>query len=298
VLAGDEWDSTVKVEGYQSKDGEDMQAFMNSLSPGYFETMGIPLLAGRDFDRRDLSPPWRVCLVNRKFAQYYFGGNSPIGRHVNRGPESLEIVGVVEDSLFEGIREGAHRQVFVPYTGFGNGFAVYARTRVDSRAAYALMRDAVKGLDSSMPVYSMKTLSTQLDEVLLSERLVALLSAGFGVLATVLAAVGLYGVLAFVVTRRTREMGVRMALGAQRSAVVWLVMREVLLLLAVGLIIGLPAALSVAKYVGSQLYEVKAGDPGIAALTAVILSAVALAAGWIPAGRASRIDPTLALRYE
>src|SRR5262249_49941982 len=147
-----------------------------------------------------------------------------------------------------------------------------------------------KGLDSSMPVYSMKTLSTQLDEVLLSKRLVALLSAGFGVLATVLAAVGLYGVLAFVVTRRTREMGVRMALGAQRSAVVWLVMREVLLLLAVGLTIGLPAALSVAKYVGSQLYEVKAGDPGIAALTTVILSVVALAAGWIPAGRASRID--------
>lgn len=297
LLSGDEWDSSVNVEGYQAKDGEDMQAFMNALSPGYFQTMGIHLLEGRDFDRRDLAPPWKVCIVNRKFAQYFFGDKSPIGRHVKRD-ENLEIIGVVEDSLFEGPREGVHRQVFVPYLGSGSGFAVYARTSMDSTASYAALRDAVKSLAETMPVYQMKTLASQLDEVLLSERLVALLSAGFGVLATLLAAIGLYGVMAFVVTRRTKEMGVRMALGAHPSTVIWLVMREVLLLLAIGLAIGLPAALGLGRYVGSQLYEIKASDPTIAVVTVVVLFVVAALAGLIPARRASRIDPILALRYD
>jgi predicted permease len=297
LLSGDEWDRSVTVEGYQAKDGEDMQAFMNSLSPGYFSTMGIALLEGRDFDRRDLNPPWRVCIVNRKFAQYFFGGKSPIGRHVKRG-EDLEIIGMVEDSLFEGPREGVHKQVFVPFTGGGNGFAVYARTSMDSTAAYSAMRDSVKSLASAMPVYQMKTLASQLDEVLLTERLVALLSAGFGILATLLAAIGLYGVMAFVVTRRTKEMGVRMALGAHPSTVIWLVMKEVLLLLVLGLAIGLPAALGLGRFVASQLYAIKASDPTIAVVTVTILFVVAAVAGLIPAHRASRIDPILALRYE
>ena len=149
-----------------------------------------------------------------------------------------------------------------------------------------------------MPIYELKTLGKQLDETLLTERLVALLSAGFGFLATLLAAIGLYGVIAFVVTRRTKELGLRIALGANRGAVIWLVMREVLMLLAIGLAIGVPAALSLGSLVASQLYGIKPSDPLTAAASVVALALVATVAGLIPARQASRIDPIVALRYE
>src|SRR5262249_55170625 len=230
LLSGDEWDSSTSVEGHQAKDGEDMQAFMNSPSSGYFQTMGIPLLEGRDFDEHDL-PPWeikgrsgpKVAIVNQRFAKHFFGDRSAVGRHLGQGtgPDTkldIEIVGVVADSLYEGPREGVRRQVFVPNYG-NNSVAFYVRTTTGSRSAYAAVRDAVKKLDASLPVYELKTLEAQLDQTLLTERLIALLSAGFGLVATVLAVIGLYGVMAFVVARRTKEMGVRFALGAQRSSV-------------------------------------------------------------------------------
>jgi ABC-type antimicrobial peptide transport system permease subunit len=163
---------------------------------------------------------------------------------------------------------------------------------------YAAVKQQLKKLDPAMPVYKMKTLGKQLDETLLTERLVALLSGGFGLLATLLAAIGLYGVMAFVVTRRTKEMGVRMALGANAGSVVWLVMREVLLLLVIGLAIGIPAALGLGRLVAAQLYGIKSGDPWLVAASMLALIVVASAAGGIPATRASRIDPILALRYE
>jgi len=156
----------------------------------------------------------------------------------------------------------------------------------------------VKKLDAAMPVYELKTLGSQLDETLLTERLIALLSAGFGLLATLLAAIGLYGVMAFVVTRRTKELGLRMALGAQPASVIWLVMREVLILLAIGLMIGVPSAIGLGRFVTSQLYGIKPGDPWIALTSVAVLMVVASLAGLIPARRASRIDPILALRYE
>ena len=149
-----------------------------------------------------------------------------------------------------------------------------------------------------MPVYEMKTLEAQLDETLLTDRLIALLSAGFGLLATLLASIGLYGVMAFVVARRKKELGIRLALGAQPGGVIWLVMREVLLLLAIGLAVGIPAALGLGRYVSSQLYGIEPRDPWIAVSTVVLLTVVSAAAGLIPAHRASRIDPILALRYE
>lgn len=302
LLHGWEWDSTVKVEGHEAKDGEDMQAFMNSLSPGYFQTMGIPILEGRDFDRRDVKEGSKVAIVNRKFAQHYFGERSAVGRHLGRGggPETkldYEIVGVVEDSLYEGPREGVRRQVFVPSWG-NSSAAFYVRTTMGSSAAFAAVRDEVKRLDASMPIYEMKTLAGQLDETLLTERLIALLSAGFGLLATLLATVGLYGVMAFSVARRTKELGVRMALGARPGSVIWLVMKEVLLLLAIGLAVGIPAALGLGRFVSSQLYGIEGSDPWVAAVAMILLIVVSSAAGLIPAQRASRIDPILALRYE
>ena len=167
-----------------------------------------------------------------------------------------------------------------------------------SSAAYSLVRGEVRQQDATMPVYDLKTLEAQLDETLLTDRLIALLSAGFGLLATVLASVGLYGVMAFVVARRKKELGIRLALGAQPGLVIWLVMREVLVLLAIGLAIGIPAAMLLGRYVSSQLYGIQAHDPVIAGATTVLLTLVSAAAGFIPAHRASCIDPILALRHE
>ncbi len=302
LLSGDEWDSSTSVEGHQVKDGEDMQAFKNSLSPGYFSTLGIPILDGRDFDRRDIKDNSKVAIVNQKFAKHFFGNQSAVGRHLGNGvgPDiklDTEIIGVVADTLYEGPREGVRRQVFI--VNYGNyGVTFYVRTGLNSASAMSLMRDQVKKLDAAMPVFEMKTLAGQLDETLLTERLIALLSAGFGLLATLLASIGLYGVMAFAVARRTKEMGVRMALGASRGSVIWLVMKEVVMLLVIGLVIGIPTAIGLGRYVTAQLYGVTANDPWIAAVTVIILGLVSAAAGLIPARRASRIDPILALRYE
>ena len=302
ILSGDEWDSSMSVEGHKPKDGEDMQAFMNALSPGYFETMGIPFLEGRDFTLLDAKQEETVAIVNRRFAEHFFPGQSAIGRRLGWGvgPQTkmtMEIVGVVENSLYEGPREGVRRQVFIPSWG-GNGGTFYVRAHTGSASAYSLIRSRVKELDASMPVYAMKTLEGQLDETLLRDRLIALLSAGFGLLATVLASIGLYGVMAFVVARRRKELGLRLALGAEPSGVIWLVMREVLLLLAIGLAVGIPSAVALGRFVSSQLYGIQPNDPWIATATVVLLALVSAAAGLIPAHRASRIDPIMALRYE
>jgi predicted permease len=302
ILAGNEWDSSMSVEGHQAKDGEDMQAFMNALSPRYFETMKIPFLEGRDFNRLDPSREAKVAIVNRKFAEHFFKGKSAIGKRIGFGvgPQSklnIEIVGVVADSLYEGPREGVHRQVFIPSWGRTSA-AFYVRAQAASGAAYNVIRSEVKQLDASMPVYELKTLEAQLDETLLTDRLIALLSAGFGFLATLLASIGLYGVMAFVVARRRKELGIRLALGADRGGVLWLVMKEVVLLLAIGLAVGVPAAIGLGRYVSSQLYGIDPNDPWLAGSTVMLLALVSACAGMIPAHKASRIDPILALRYE
>jgi predicted permease len=301
ILSGDEWDSTTSVEGHNAKDGEDMQAFMNALSPGYFDAMGIKLLEGRDFRTSDIVEKPAIAIVNKKFAQHFFGDKSAIGRRLGRGvgPETkldIEIVGVVEDSLYEGPREGVRRQVFWP--GYGGSTTFYVRTTEASASAFNVIRSEVKRLDAGMPVYDVKTVQGQLDETLLTDRLIALLSAGFGFLATLLASIGLYGVMAFIVARRRKEIGLRLALGAEPAGVLWIVMREVLLLLVIGLAVGVPAAIGLGRYVSSQLYGIQPNDPWMAIGTVMLLTAVSAAAGMIPATRASRIDPILALRYE
>jgi predicted permease len=302
ILSGSEWDSTMSVEGHQAQDGEDMQAFMNALSPGYFEAMRIPIVEGRDFRDSDATETPNVVIVNRRFAEHFFKGQSAVGRHVGYGggPNttlSMEIVGVVADSLYEGPREGVRRQVFVPKSG-STSAAFYVRTTMASSAAYGAIRQVVRRVDASMPLYQVKTLQGQLDETLLTDRLVALVAAGFGLLATVLASVGLYGVMAFVVARRTKELGIRLALGATRALVVWLVMKEVIVLVAIGLAVGLPAALATGRFVAAQLFGVEPYDPAVAMATVGVLSVVSVFAGLVPAHRASRISPILALRYE
>jgi predicted permease len=315
ILAGDEWDSTMSVEGHKASNGEDMQAFMNALTPGYFKAMRVPILAGRDFALTDQEFKWsdkpdetgpRVAIVNRRFAEHFFKTVNVVGRHIGwgDGPDTklnIEIVGVVENQLYEGPREGVRRQVFIPRTGSG-GIVYYVRSSIGSSTLYGQLRNEVRRIDGNMPVFGMKTLERQLDETLLTDRLVALLAAGFGLLAALLASIGLYGVMAFVVARRRKELGIRLALGSTRGGVIWIVMREVLTLLSIGLVVGIPTALGLLTWVSSkadiQLYGVQAHDPLIGGLTALLLIAVTVLAGLIPAQRASRINPIVAIRYE
>jgi putative ABC transport system permease protein len=278
---------------------------VNFVSPGYFRTMGVPLLEGRDFDERDVSETNAVCIVNRTFAEQYFPGRSAVGRHIGSailrgGKLDVEIVGVAENALYNGPREGSRRQVFFaePQERYLSGKTFYARTNLDSKQMFGAINSAVRKLDPRVAASEMRTLDSQLDQILLTERLIAMMSAGFGVLATLLASIGLYGVMAFVVARRTKEIGVRLALGAMQGSVVWLVMREVLLLLGLGLAAGIPVALALGRFISAQLYGVKENDPWVAGIAVVLLSLIAAMAGLVPARRASRIDPLLALRYE
>jgi len=302
LLSGSEWDSSTSVEGHTPRDGEDMQAFMNGVSPGYFKTMKIPLVEGRDFVAADATQPTKVAIVNQRFAKHFFPKESAIGKRLGQGTRpgtklTVEIIGVVADSLYEGPREGVHRQVFWPASGGGSA-VFYVRTRTASAATSDLIRRSVRELDASMPVYGIKTVESQLDETLLTDRLVATLSAAFGLLATLLASIGLYGVMAFVVARRRKELGIRIALGAPRGRVQWTVMREVLWLLGIGLVVGVPLALALGGYLSSELYGIQPRDPAIAVYTVGLLSLVSLVAGFIPARRAGLVDPIRALRHE
>ena len=303
ILAGDEWDSSMSVEGYRFKDGEDMQAFMNAFSPGYFETMNIPLLEGRDFrisdakrgsDGRDREPALCRSFLSRE--------ERPRQAHrVWRRPQREAEHRNHRRRRQLAVRRAARRACGArcSFPNWGKNSAVfYVRTQTPSTTASAVVRNEVKQLDPAMPVYEMKTVEGQLDETLLTDRLVAMLSAGFGFVATLLASVGLYGVMAFVVAQRKKELGIRLALGAQPGFVIWLVMREVLLLLAIGLAIGIPAAMGLGQYVAAQLYGIQARDPLIATSTVLLLTIVSALAGLIPAQRASRTDPMLALRQE
>src|SRR5262245_5848126 len=319
LLEGNEWDSTVTVEGYQAAHGEGVNPYCNSISAGYFKTMGVPVLRGREFDARDegavgAAPAFSSdgrgngyshVIVNESFAKKYFGDRDPIGRHIGFGgnpgtPTPLEIVGVVRDTKYTGVRDEIPRTLFFPLLEerTPSSAVVYVRTTADPAAGFSAARRIVRDLDAAVPVYNLRTLERQIDRSLVIERFVATLSTAFGILATLLAVVGLYGVMAFTVARRTREIGVRMALGAVQGDVVWLVMREVLILVTAGMILGLAAAWGLGRLVGTQLYGVTPNDPLTIAAAAGILAAVSLAAGYIPAIRATRVNPVLALRYE
>lgn len=334
LLDGDRSDNSITVEGYRSKDGEDMNPWVNSVGPEYFATLAIPLVAGREFrpgDERPMVPqsfietldrnkdsdrlkflemeqklggPPKCAIVNEKFARYYFGTPNAVGRRFGFGGNpgtrtDIEIVGVVRDSMYSTLREQIPRQVFTPYFQ-SNALStnVYVRTSLSPEQMFASIRRTVAQMDSSLPVFDMRSMEEQIDRSLVTERMIAMLSAVFGAIATVLATVGLYGVMAYTVARKTREIGIRMALGAFSRDVIWMVMREVLVLIALGVSIGLVSSVLLSRFVEAQLFGLTPNDPATLALAAGILTAVAALAGYLPALRASRVNPIRALRYE
>ncbi len=305
ILAGDEWDNSMAVEGYQAKPGEFIDPHMNYITPDYFKTLNVPIKQGRDFRMTDARGASIVCIVNEKFAKKYFGNGIAVGRHIGMGGDpgtklDIEIVGVVRDTKYEDMREEMPIEVYEPsqQVGFVLGMEIYVRTARDPDQVFSAVRQVVTGLDPNLPMFGMKTVEKQMEESLITERLVATLSSAFGFLATLLAAIGLYGVMAYMVAQRTREIGVRMALGAARRDVVWLVMKEVLVLTGIGIGIGLPASWGLTYLVKSQLYGIQPNDAATLALAVIGIAVVAMVSGYVPARRATMVDPMRALRWE
>ena len=249
------------------------------------------------------SPP--VAVVNESFGRQFFHGQNPIGKQFQTGGGLREIISIVKDSTYASPRGETPAIVYQPFlqTRTGRGqMALYVRVAGPSGLILPRIREALQNIDRDLPMFEVRTLADEMDAALIKERLIATLSSFFGILALLLASIGLYGLLAFAVVQRTGEMGIRMALGAKRGDVVWMVMREGLLLVVAGIAIGVPAALAAARLAYSQvsglLYGLQATDPLTIAVATVLLASVAMIAGYLPARRASRVDPMVALRNE
>jgi predicted permease len=299
---------SVVIEGVAARPGDEMDVDLNRVGPGFASVFGLPLLRGRDFGDGDGPGAPRVALVSRAFMNAYFDGKDPIGRHVglgsaeDRSPADIAIVGVVEDAKYDSPREGANRMLYLPILQAQDQSAyrseVAIRTAAATDAVVPSLRRALGEVDGRVPLASVTTLQSQIDQSTGTERLLARLIGAFSALALLLSCAGLYGVVSQAVARRTNEVGIRMALGADRARIVSMVLGEAGTLVVAGLAVGLPAAAVAARLLGHQLYGVAPADPATLAASGLLLLGVALGAGYVPARRASRIEPLTALRTD
>jgi predicted permease len=303
LFSGTESTSGLMVEGFTPRSDTDKESHSDRVGPGYFETIGTPILKGRGIEARDTeSAP--VAVINESMARFYFPNVSPVGRHisVDNGKSWMTIVGVVRDAKQNNLREPAARRFYSPFM-LSKGDPI-GSMRLELRAhgaisqAEELIRRQIGGVDSNLQIQSISAAQSLIDNDLLQERLIAKLSGSFSLLALVLASVGLYGVMSYLTQRRTTEMGIRMALGASRSNVVGMVLKETMVVTAAGLLVGIGVAAFLGKLLSASLYGVAAFDPLTAGLASVTILAAAFLAGWLPARRASHIDPMAALRME
>ena len=302
LLAGSNWGNNVSVEGYDPGPERNANAQFNEVGPGYFRTVGIPLISGREFARSDATGRGKVAVVNEEFARRFNLGRAAVGKRMGMGDGKLdiEIVGLVKNAKYSEVKDKVPPLFFLPYRQdptIGD-LTFYVKTASDPAQLLAAIPKVVARLDPNLPVDRLRTLEQQARENVFLDRLIGVLSTSFALLATLLAAIGLYGVLAYTVAQRTREIGLRVALGAGPARVRGMVMRQVGWMTLVGGAIGLLAALYLAKAAESLLFELKGRDPAIFAAAAVTLTLVALLAGYIPARRAARVDPMTALRVE
>ena len=305
VLTGTDMGGNITVEGRQNLDTDDRHVNFDAVSPNYFSTMRIPLLSGREFNAGDTTASTKVAIINEAMAKEFFPKRNPIGVHFALGggndvKPNIEIVGVVRNAKEGHVRDAERPYFYQPYSQFGKlyGMSFYGRSQQDPLLIANAMRETVRGADANLPVYDLKTVQRVVDEDLFAERVIAGLSAAFGGLAALLAALGIYGVLAYLVLQRTREIGIRVALGAGSGHVRGLVFKEVGWMVLAGALVGLPLAYGLARLSESLLYGVHAGDVPVYAASLGIICLVAFAACYIPSRRATRIDPIVALRYE
>jgi len=296
------WDQMgVVVEGYHPREGENMSPNWSAISPGYFESLAMPIVAGRDFTGRDDAAAPKVAIVNETMARYFFTDENPLGRKIGlEGVPDTEIVGVVRDAKYTDLREKPRRHVYMPVAQQERLFdlTLVAHTTDDPHAATDLVRAAVAHVDPHLPLYHITTLETQIDDSLTEDRLVAWLCGIFGVLATLLSAVGLYGVVAYVTESRTREIGIRIALGAMPGNILDMVLRRMGYIVGIGMLVGTAAALTMSRVIGSMLYGVRPAEPAVYLEAGLLLAASAGLAAYLPAKRATRVDPVEALRHE
>jgi predicted permease len=307
LLGGGAWGMGFTVQGYKPPAGESAGSLANAVSPGFFKTLGMPLISGRAIDERDaqgFKEDWAysVAVVNETFAKRYFSGVNPVGRRIGIGDNpgtatNIEVVGLVRNAKYTGIREDDRPQVFFPYLqATMEGVTTYVRTSRDPEAMIATLRREMAGLDPQLAIFEVSTLEDRVGRSVVNERLVASLSAALSAMATLLSVIGLYGVMAYLVARRTREIGIRMALGAIGRQIASGVLREAGALVAAGLVLGFVAAWQLGRYVEGQLYGVRPADTTTIVLAAITLTGVAALAAALPARRAARVAPMTALR--
>jgi predicted permease len=304
-LTGDSWQNSLSIEGRERDPNNSPRSASSEIGPGLLATMSTPLLQGREFTTADHLNAPKVAIVNESFVKQWLGGGNPIGRRfgVGWGPGSktdIEIVGVARNAKYSDLRRGPEPMYFVPYRQRQNpgSLTYYVRVGMDTGPVMELIRREVAKLDPTVPVAELKTMEAQVQENMFIDRIVSLFSGSFAALATLLAAIGLYGTLSYTVSRRRKEIGIRMALGAQPGDIRRLIVRNLAVLLGGGTAVGLGAALLLGRYVETILYGVKARDPLILAAASAFLLLIALLAGSVPAGRAAKTDPMVALRYE
>jgi predicted permease len=304
VLAGSSSGTGVSVEGFATTPDTDINARYNEVGAGYFKTMGANLLAGRDFQVSDNLASPRVAIVNEAFAKKFNLGTNPVGKHMATGgrdrPLDTEIVGYVKDAKNSEVRDPVPPMFYLPYRqdSLVGYMQFYVRGAADEALLLRTVPSVVKRLDPNLPMEEMKTMEAQVRENVFLDRMISTLSAAFALLATLLAAIGLYGVLAYTVAQRTREIGVRMALGANAGRVRAMVLKQVGIMTIIGGVAGILAAIGLSKLAATLLFGLQGNDPMAMVAAAVLLGIVALAAGGIPAMKAARIDPIKALRYE
>ncbi|HVS12686.1 MAG TPA: ABC transporter permease [Thermoanaerobaculia bacterium] len=303
LITGSNWGSNVSVDGFEATPDSDTNASFNEIGPGYFRTLGIPLIAGRELEPSDQLGTPKVAIVNQAFARKFGLGRDAVGRRMqvgSGGENDIEIIGLVQDAKYSAVKDVVPAQFFLPYRQDERLGAInfYVRAAGDPDQLLASLRGLVARLDPNLPVEELKTMDLQVRESILMDRMMSMLSATFAMLATLLAAIGLYGVVAYAVAQRRREIGLRMALGADAARVRGMVMRQVAWMVLPGAALGMAAASGLGRVAQSLLYELEGNDPSVFVLAALLLAAVALGAGMVPAQRAARIDPMLALRDE
>jgi predicted permease len=303
LLAGNNWGNNVRVEGFEAGPDTNTNSRFNAVGPAYFRTLGVGLISGREFTAADTLGAPKVAIVNEQFAQKFNLGRDAVGKRMRTGGPGeldIEIVGLVPNVKYSEVKQTVPPVFYLPYRQNENlgSLTFYVRTALDPVQFLSTIQPTMARLDPNLPLENVRTLPQQVRENTFEDRVITILSASFALLATALAAIGLYGVLAYTVAQRTREFGLRMALGAAPQRVRFMILRQVGWMTLIGGIVGLAIAVALGRLSQSMLFEIRGYDPVVLLIATILLTLVAIGAGFIPAYRASKVDPMRALRYE